>query len=152
MEFLLALMGLILDNSSFFARYNLAMSDRPTDIFGLSLGYQSNFSSIVAKHEFTLLRDHRTGGQPIGFFQSGLGVEPSYGPFYIGFIQSVGVMTVSDSINSGYFQFAQDAHIGFKGIEGTAIQIGYKHISNLGISLPNVGRDMVTITVRYFFK
>lgn len=125
-----------------FIRYNIHAKTPYPDVSSVTLGYIHPVSIIKAKYEGGILLDRRVPNKT-GYLQAGVGVQPEYGPVYIYFYQSVGLLSHTDNYLSTHFQFFEDVGIGFRGKDRTFIGIGYKHISNGGIKLPNKGKDLI---------
>lgn len=87
----------------------------------------------------------RPAYESAGFASYGLGIKPHYGPIFAQAFFGPGVITHTDGLLSTNVQFFHDLGIGFKGTDGTAVSVGYKHVSNAGMKLPNKGRDFFGI-------
>lgn len=135
-------------NEDFFVRYSVNAVKPYPGVKGLSIGLQASPDVLAWKLETGFLSDLRANNLA-GYGQVGLGVEPKYGPVYFHFFQSVGAISAQDQYLSGYFQFFEDLGVGFKGTNGTGIGLGYKHISNAGITTPNRGKDLINLMVRF---
>lgn len=70
-----------------------------------------------------------------------LGIHLNKEVFYIEGLSGIGVITRTDSLLGGYFQFFHDVGMGLENSGGFCAGVGYKHISSAGISTPNLGRD-----------
>jgi hypothetical protein len=115
---------------------------------GLSLAYQSEFMFFRTKLDGGMWWDSREGGKPSAFGFAGLGVEPQYGPIYVNFFQSVGLISHTDQYLGGHFQFMEEIGLGFRDLkEGTSVGLFYRHISNAGLTQINKGRDYIGIQV-----
>lgn len=134
--------------SEAFLRYSVSAVKPYPQIKSISAGYQEPLGLFEIKYEFGIMHDTRTASA-MGFGLVGIGIEPTYGPIYVYFFQSAGLVTGEDSYISGYFQFFEEAGVGFKGRNGTAVSFGARHISNAGLSYPNKGKDTINFQVRF---
>lgn len=117
---------------------------------GLGVGYQSSAWFLATRLEAGAYTDQskRGGVRSSGFGFAGIGVQPEYGPLYVNFFQYVGLIGSPDTVLGGLFQFSEEVGIGIKDERnGTSVGLFYKHISNAGISLPNIGRDFAGVQV-----
>ena len=80
-----------------------------------------------------------------GFYSLGIRSEP--GIFFAEAFWGVGGITATDQLLSSHLQFMGDVMIGVNDLQGRSFGIGYKHISNAGISLPNRGRDAIVLSI-----
>jgi len=67
----------------------------------------------------------------------------NYKVFHGGMDVGLVAMSSPDSVLSSAFEFTEELSIGYKEFE-----IGYKHISNAGITTPNLGRDYLFLNYR----
>ena len=128
-------------------RYIINYADPHIDVKGLSLAHYLHADPLVFKTEAGVLS---SAGNFTGFIFGGAGVQPTYGPIFVYFIQSVGLVNNPDgSYLSGNFQFSEDVGVGFRDKNNnTSIGLGFKHISNAGIVAPNNGRDLLNLEIR----
>lgn len=80
-----------------------------------------------------------------------LGINPGnrvgvYGKVFIG----PAIITSTDSMLGGHFQFAQDFGIGIRDRD-TFVEFGYSHVSSAGLSKPNKGRDWISFSAGVLF-
>lgn len=76
-----------------------------------------------------------------------LGVKPGQTSGVYGFaFTGPCLITATDSVLSTNFQFATDVGVGIRDSE-TFVSVGYSHISNAGIKLPNRGRDFILFSL-----
>lgn len=80
-------------------------------------------------------------------YSVGIRVEPQF--LYVESYWGAGLITHTDGMLSTNIQFMNDTGIGVQDNAGRFIGINYKHISNAGISYPNLGRDFLTIKVGF---
>jgi hypothetical protein len=84
-------------------------------------------------------------GAGVGKLQLGVKPGPHTGLYAFAFVGPAGI-TATDSRLGSHFQFATDAGVGIRDMNNF-VNIGYSHISNAGIKLPNKGRDYVVFTI-----
>jgi len=80
-------------------------------------------------------------------YSVGIRVEPQI--LYVESFWGAALMTHTDGMLSSNFQFMNDTGIGVQDDAGRFIGISYKHISNAGISYPNLGRDFLSIKMGF---
>lgn len=91
-----------------------------------------------------LIGDYDLDGQHYaGQIIARAGVTPHIGPFGI----SLGLAYIQheDAINSGNLNF----NLGLSYNIGKNWQLGLGHVSNAGTHMPNLGRDLITVTRRF---
>jgi len=49
----------------------------------------------------------------------------------------------------GHFQFMDEFHLGLQDVGGGGGGGGYRHLSSAGLEMPNIGRDLVGIELRF---
>lgn len=57
------------------------------------------------------------------------------------------LITTPDAYLGGHFNFAEDFFFGIRGKSGNTVGIIYKHVSNAGLTEPNMGRDFGGVQV-----
>lgn len=107
-------------------------------------GYQGYLTNIVEYQlEAGIPRPGIFGVSPsIGvstMSRSGMFLKVFFGPL---------LLTNWDDRLGGLFQFNNDLELGLKGQNGFAIGVNYKHISNAGITQPNLGRDFILLKLQ----
>ncbi len=84
-------------------------------------------------------------GSAIGKLQVGVKPGPATGVYGFGFFGPAGI-TATDALLGSHLQFATDVGVGVRDMN-TFINVGYTHVSNAGIKLPNKGRDYLMFSV-----
>lgn len=84
-----------------------------------------------------------------GSYQTGVKTK---GTFYAQVFSGVALITAPDCRLSSVLQFKHDVGIGIKDERNVGIGLDYSHISNAGITLPNLGRDMLQVRVEFPFN
>lgn len=88
---------------------------------------------------------HGRSHSAIGKLQFGVKPGPTTGIYGYGFVGPAWI-TQTDSQLGSTLQFATDIGLGVRD-NTTFISVGYSHISNAGIKLPNHGRDYLMFSV-----
>lgn len=109
---------------------------RENTILGLTYQYEAGGWTDVA--------GGGRGGSGYGAVQAGVQTN---GPIYARVMTGPALITSPDSYLGGYLNFTEDFYIGLKGPNGNTVGVKYKHISNAGITQPNVGRDFAGVEV-----
>lgn len=106
----------------------------------------------VSQGEIGVISDMKQGlGRNSGLFVSYVaGPKMQLGPVQTRYLWGVGYLSHPDSLLSSRFQFTHDLTIGLYDLK-SGLSLGYKHISNAGITLPNRGRDFVTLRAETYF-
>jgi len=134
-----------------FLKYSVnAHTDKIIHQKGLSLGYQDALAVFDKKWEIGFWSDSsgRDGAKGSAFASYSVGVEPTYEALYVNFFQGVCLISNPDSVLGGPLEFMMDFGVGLRDtVKGTALGMHYKHISNAGLSMPNLGRDTFGIQV-----
>lgn len=84
-------------------------------------------------------------GAGVGKLQIGVKPGPVTGLYGFGFFGPCGITTTDSQLGSNY-QFATDVGMGIRDAM-TFMSVGYSHISNAGITLPNRGKDWVVFSI-----
>lgn len=83
----------------------------------------------------------------VGKLQIGVKPGPATGLYGFAFVGPAGI-TATDTRLGSYFQFATDVGVGIRDSQdGTFMNVGYSHISNAGLALPNRGRDYAVFSI-----
>lgn len=112
-----------------------------------SLGYQSTFVSVFDyQYEGGFFIDNQgEGRKSAAFANAALGLSIIKETLYTRFFFGPALISDTDTRLSTHYQFNTDAEIGIRDERDVAMGIGYKHMSNAGIKLPNAGRDFIFI-------
>jgi hypothetical protein len=114
-----------------------------------SLGYQEPLGSVIRlQGDIGLITDSNVGRASSGILSLSTGPRTRLGPFYAECLWGVGYLTHPDGSRlSGHLQFVNDVSVGLVGENGATFGLSFRHISNAGISQPNIGRDFLTLRV-----
>ena len=109
-------------------------------------GYQTPiYESIISQIELGYWSDPHLGRKSSIFGNVSFGLDIQAGILYTQALWGIALISQTDSILGGNFQFNHDIFLGLRDKNGYSIGIGYKHISSAGIYMPNLGRDMLMI-------
>lgn len=78
-----------------------------------------------------------------------LGFEVNSGGLVAGIFTGPALISNPDVLLGGPFQFMDDLHIGIQDRSGYYIGLMYRHLSSAGIETPNIGRDIVSLELRF---
>lgn len=78
-----------------------------------------------------------------------LGFEVNRDGLVAGIFSGPAMISNTDVLLGGHFQFMDDLHLGIQDKDGSYIGIVYRHLSSAGVEMPNVGRDLVGIELRF---
>jgi len=123
------------------------------EIKWFSLGIeQEKPSPWVTKAEIGVIADMKQDlGRRSGVFASySIGPKMQLGPVQTRYMWGVGYLSHPDQLLSSRFQFTHDLTFGLYDRK-SGLSLGYKHISNAGITLPNRGRDFLTLQAETYF-
>jgi hypothetical protein len=123
------------------------------EIKWFSLGIeQEKPAPWVTKAEIGVISDMKQDiGRRSGLFASwSAGPKMQLGPVQTRYLWGVGYLSHPDQLLSSRFQFTHDLIIGLYDRK-SGLSLGYKHISNAGITLPNRGRDFLTLQAETYF-
>jgi hypothetical protein len=59
------------------------------------------------------------------------------------------LITTPDIYLGGYFQFMTDIHLALEDNKHNSMGVFYRHISSAGIEMPNDGRDLVGLEIKF---
>jgi len=123
------------------------------EIKWFSIGIEKDHSQPWASQvELGVISDMRESqGRRSGLFASyAVGPKMQLGPVQTRYLWGVGYLSHPDSLLSSHLQFTHDLTIGLYDRK-SGLSLGYKHISNAGITLPNRGRDFITLRAETYF-
>lgn len=123
------------------------------EIKWFSIGYEKDHvPGVVTVAELGVISDMKQGlGRRSGAFASyGIGTKMQLGPVQTRYVWGVGYLSHPDQLLSSHLQFSHDLTLGLYDLK-SGLSLGYKHISNAGITLPNRGRDFITLRSEYYF-
>lgn len=123
------------------------------EIKWFSIGIEKDHQTPwVSQAELGVISDMKQGlGRQSGLFVSyAAGPKMQLGPVQTRYLWGVGYLSHTDSLLSSHFQFTHDLTIGLYDLK-SGLSLGYKHISNAGITLPNRGRDFITLRAETYF-
>lgn len=106
----------------------------------------------VSQAEIGVIADMRDSlGRRSGLFANyTIGPKMQLGPVQTRYLWGVGYLSHTDQLLSSHFQFTHDLTFGLYDPK-SGLSLGYKHISNAGITLPNRGRDFITLRAETYF-
>lgn len=123
------------------------------EIKWFSVGYErDHVPGIVSLAELGVIADMKESlGRRSGAFASySVGTKMQLGPVQTRYAWGMGYLSHTDGLLSSHFQFTHDLTFGLYDRK-TGLSLGYKHISNAGITLPNRGRDFITLRSELYF-
>lgn len=109
---------------------------RDSTILGLTYQYEIGGWTDTASHS--------RSGSVYGALQAGVETD---GLVFARVMTGPALITSPDSYLGGYLNFTEDFYIGLKGPNSNTVGIKYKHISNAGLTQPNLGRDFAGFEV-----
>jgi hypothetical protein len=93
--------------------------------------------------------DNAGQGKSSSAFASGqLGFEVDHQGLIGGIFSGPAVISNTDVLLGGHFQFMEDLHLGIQD-RNNYIGVFYRHLSSAGLEMPNIGRDLVGIEIRF---
>jgi|SRR5581483_378658 len=143
----------VLAGEGTFFKYGVGIpkdNDKLGSVKNFSFGYQGETSLFFDyKYEAGLWADSNGDGRSSsGYGAASLGLEPRLGTFYVHSFWGLAYITNTDTQLSTNIEFMQDFGLGLRDSRGVGIGLGYKHVSNAGIKLPNRGRDFLCIQMQ----
>lgn len=78
-----------------------------------------------------------------------LGFEVNRDGLIGGIFSGPTAISTTDELLGGHFQFMDDIHFGMEDKQGNYIGIIYRHLSSAGIEMPNIGRDVIGLELRF---
>lgn len=93
--------------------------------------------------------DSSTTNKSSALVSSQLGFEVNSNDIIGGVFSGPCILTSTDSLLGGYFQFMSDLHLGIQDRDNNYFGVFYRHISSAGLESPNIGRDVVGIEIKY---
>jgi hypothetical protein len=143
------------DSGSF--RYGLGFGapdqNSPGEVKIFAFAYERNLKSPwVAQAEGGVIADMRQdrGRKSTLITSLSFGPRMQLGMFQTRFLWGPALISHPDSALGSHFQFNHDLLVGLQSLT-SALTLGYKHVSNAGIKLPNRGRDFVTLRAEIYF-
>jgi hypothetical protein len=124
-------------------KYGLGVIQKGDMSFG-SVGYQRKIvDSLYQQYEGGLWVDRDR--QSAGFASYQLGLKAKSGFVYGETMHGIGLITKTDGLLGGHFQFFHDLGVGIVSKDGSTFGIQMKHVSSAGINKPNIGRNFIAI-------
>ena len=80
-----------------------------------------------------------------------LGFEVNRDGLVAGIFSGPTFITNRDALLGGHFQFMDDLHLGIQDKNSNYIGVMYRHLSSAGIEMPNYGRDVMGLELRFPF-
>jgi len=112
-----------------------------------SLGIeQEGKAPLIRQAELGVIADQKDYlGRRSGLFMGAtIGPQMQLGPVRTRYLWGVAYISQTDALLSSNMQFTHDLSLGLNDLK-SGISLGYKHISNAGLKLPNRGRDFLTL-------
>lgn len=138
------------DDREVFARYG-AISDTghlsafPSEKLFV-LGFRDDWLKIFTYQiEFGGIFDGRDNANSSALLTLSSGLRTQTRPFYIYYLPGVAFITGPDDYLSSFYQFSHDIGGGMKDSRGVSIDFTYRHFSNMGLHMPNPGRNFLAL-------
>jgi len=93
--------------------------------------------------------DVTQGKSSSGFAAGQLGYEVNSKGTVLGAFTGPALITNTDVLLGGHFQFMDEFHLGLQDEGKSYIGVFYRHLSSAGLEMPNIGRDLVGIELRF---
>lgn len=118
-----------------------------------SLGYQSQLHKGIA-HQFEIggWPDQISSRNPSMYGSYSLGLRILKPNYYLESMHGIGMITHTDRLLGGRFQFFHDIGAGIRDRDGYSMGLLVKHISSAGVTHPNIGRNFVVIKLGFPIK
>ena len=95
------------------------------------------------------LDNTRDGRKSSGFVGAQLGFEVANNGWVGGIFSGPTVISTPDVLLGGRFQFMDTINYGLQDKSGNYIGLFYRHFSSAGLEMPNTGRDILGIEIRF---
>jgi len=95
--------------------------------------------------------DNSAGASSSGFFSGQLGFEVDSGSLTGDAFFGPGMVTQTDSVLGGPFQFESSLELTFHDINRNGIGVFFRHFSSAGFEMPNQGRDVLGLELKFPF-
>lgn len=118
-----------------------------TFVVGIEENLQGKFR---ARHSLGLILDSENQNGALASTQFGV-LAHLTDQVFVGVFMGVAVLTHTDRVLGGNFQFIHDLELGTRSSQeiNSTISLNFKHISNAGIKKPNLGRNLLGIRLRF---
>lgn len=94
--------------------------------------------------------DNSGNGKKDSLFAAGqLGFEVNNNGWLLGIFSGPALISSPDVLLGGPVQFMDDIHLGIQDKGSNYIGFFYRHFSSAGLEMPNIGRDMIGIELRF---
>lgn len=158
LSFLFGLLAISQANAdAVFFRYGLGFGapqqNGRGEIKWFSLGIEQDHKAPwVTQAELGVIADQKDylGRRSGLFLGTTVGPKMQLGPVQTRYLWGVAWISTTDALLSSHMQFTHDLTLGLYDRK-SGLSLGYKHISNAGITLPNRGRDFVTLRAETYF-
>ncbi len=117
----------------------------------VAIGYQEDLWDAL-KQRVTLggwVDDAGNGKNNSVFLAGQLGFEVNRDGLVAGVFSGPAVISNTDVLLGGHFQFMDDVRLGIQDRIGSYVGVFYRHLSSAGLEMPNIGRDMVGVEIRW---
>ena len=117
----------------------------------LSLGYQEDlWNALKQRATVGFWFDDAGNGRSSSAFGSGqLGFEVNRDGLIADVFFGPAAISSPDSLLGGRFQFMESLNLGIQDKFNNYIGLFYRHLSSAGLEMPNIGRDMVGLEIRF---
>lgn len=78
-----------------------------------------------------------------------LGFEVNRDGLVAGIFSGPTIISSPDVLLGGHFQFMDDLHLGIQDEHDNYFGVFYRHLSSAGLEMPNIGRDVIGIEIRF---
>lgn len=96
--------------------------------------------------------DNAGGGRTSSAFASGqIGFEVNGNGLVAGIFTGPAFISSPDILLGGHLQFMDDIHFGIQDKESNYMGLMYRHLSSAGLEMPNIGRDVLGLEIRFPF-
>ncbi len=154
MKLLVILLALLttpaLADGGTYLKVGVGLNSDPSSVRTLFVGYQRPLTQLLFYQlELGALKDNHDAYGIRVLTSASIGVSTvSSSGIYIKVFFGPSFLSHPDDRLSGHFQFNNDFELGIKGTNDISIGLNYKHISNAGIVMPNLGRDLLLIKIQ----
>jgi len=117
----------------------------------VALGIQEDLWQAL-KQKFTVggwLDDAGNGKKNSAFVSGQLGFEVNNNGLVGSVFSGPTLISTPDVLLGGRFQFMDDVHLGIQDHFNNYIGVFYRHLSSAGLEMPNIGRDLVGLEIRF---
>jgi hypothetical protein len=120
-------------------------------LFSIGIEHDAH-APFVTQAELGVIADQKDylGRRSSVFGSASVGPKMTLGSVQTRFLWGVAYISAPDSVLGSHFQFKHDLTLGLYDLR-SGLSVGYNHISNAGLVLPNRGRDFITLRAETYF-